>query len=81
MSKVACAYTFCTISDFKRLELHKYNNINVQKILVVTFEFTGVARGFVIRPMSCAPRWVKKVGQHCHRMRFSLMTNLDQKDT
>ena len=29
--------------------------INVQQILVVTFEFTGAARG------------VKKVGQHCSR--------------
>src|SRR6218665_1300774 len=36
--------------------------INVQQILVVTFEFTGVARGFMI--MSCAARGVKKVGQH-----------------
>src|SRR6218665_856077 len=37
--------------------------INVQQILVVTFEFTGVARGFMI--MSCTARGVKKVGQHC----------------
>ena len=36
--------------------------INVQKTLVVTFEFTGAARGFMI--MSCAARGVKKVGQH-----------------
>ena len=39
--------------------------INVQQILVVTFEFTGAARGFMI--MSCAARGVKKVGQHCIR--------------
>ena len=38
------------------------NNINVQQILVVTFEQTGAARGFII--MSRAARWVKKVGQH-----------------
>ena len=37
--------------------------INVQQILVVTFEFTGAARGFMIT--SCAARGVKKVGQHC----------------
>src|SRR6218665_322744 len=36
--------------------------INVQEMLVVIFEFTGVARGFMI--MSCAARGVKKVGQH-----------------
>ena len=46
----------------KRLQLHKYNNINVQQILVFTFEFTGAARGSMI--MSCAARGVKKVGQH-----------------
>ena len=36
--------------------------INVQQIVVFTFEFTGAARGFMI--MSCAARGVKKVGQH-----------------
>jgi len=36
--------------------------INIQQILVVTFEFTGAARGFII--ISCAARGVKKVGQH-----------------
>jgi len=36
--------------------------INVQQILVVTFEFTGAACGFMI--MSCAARVVQKVGQH-----------------
>jgi len=35
------------------------------KILVVIFEFTGAARGFMI--ISCAARGVKKVGQHCSR--------------
>src|SRR6218665_1066000 len=39
--------------------------VNVQKILVVTFELTGEARGFMI--MSCAARGVKKVGQHWPR--------------
>jgi len=38
---------------------------NVQQILVVAFEFTGAARGFMI--MSYAARGVKKVGQHCLR--------------
>ena len=51
-----------TTSDFKRLQLHKYNMyINVQQSLVVTFEFrpTGAARGFMI--ISCAARGVKKL--------------------
>jgi len=39
--------------------------INVQQILVVTFEFAGAARDFMI--MSCAARGVKKVGQHWAR--------------
>ena len=52
-----------TTSDFKRLQLTKYNIlINVQQILVATLEFTGAAHGFMI--MSCAARGVKKVGQH-----------------
>src|SRR6218665_3293037 len=38
--------------------------IKVQQILIVTFEFTGAARGYMI--MSCAARGVKKVGQHCY---------------
>ena len=37
----------------------------VQPILVVSFEFTGAARGFMI--ISCAARGVKKVRQHCGR--------------
>ena len=66
MSKVACTiHTLWTTSDFKRLQLHKYNILYVQQILVVTFEFTGAARGFMI--MSCAARGVKKVGQHCFK--------------
>jgi len=40
-------------------------NINGEQILVVTFEITGAARGFVI--LSCAVRGVKKVGQHCSK--------------
>jgi len=56
-------YTLWTTSDFKRLKLHIIQSINVQHILVVTFEFTGAARGFM--NMSCAARGVKKFGQHC----------------
>ena len=41
---------------------YNYTNINVQQILVVTFELTGAARSFMI--MSCAARRVQKVGQH-----------------
>src|SRR6218665_4229881 len=63
-----------TTSDFKRLQLHKYNYINVQQILVVIFEFSGAARGFMI--MSCAARWVKKVGQHCYRYTLYLYVAL-----
>ena len=47
------------------------NTINVQQILVVIFEFTGAARGFMI--MSCAARGVKKVGQH-----YSTRSRLDK---
>jgi len=39
--------------------------IKVQQIVVVTFEFSGAARGYMI--MSCAARRVKKVGQHWPR--------------
>ena len=40
---------------------YNYTNtkINVQQILIVTFEFTGAARGFTI--MSCAARGVKRL--------------------
>ena len=41
----------------------------VQQILVVTFEFTGAAHGFMI--MSCAAHGVKQVGQHCTRPRLA----------
>ena len=41
--------------------------INIQQIVVVTFEFTGAARGFMI--MSCAAREVKRVGQHWSKVR------------
>ena len=64
MSKVACAYI---VRYGQPLISKDYNYtiqyINVQQILVVTFEFTGAARVFMI--MSCAARGVKKVGQHC----------------
>jgi len=43
---------------------YTYTNtyINIQQVLVLTFEFTGAARGFMIT--FCAARGVKKVGQH-----------------
>src|SRR6218665_3293779 len=44
--------------------------INVQEMLVVTFEFFDAARGFMI--MSCAARGVKKVGQHCRNLTCSI---------
>src|SRR6218665_441409 len=44
----------------------QYIRPTVQQIVVVTFEFTGAARGFMI--MSCAARGVKKVGQHWRRL-------------
>jgi len=47
---------------FQKSTMTQLQYINVQQILVVTFEFTGAARGFMI--MSCAARGVKKVGQH-----------------
>src|SRR6218665_1384048 len=47
---------------FQKITVTQIQHINVQQILVVTFEFTGAARGFMI--MSCAARGVKKVGQH-----------------
>jgi len=45
---------------FQKTTITQLQYINVQQILVVAFEFTGAARGF----MSCAARGVKKVGQH-----------------
>ena len=47
---------------FLKITITQIQYINVQLILVVTFEFTGAARGFMI--MSCAAHGVKKVGQH-----------------
>jgi len=46
---------------FQKITITQIQYINVQQILVVTFEFTGAGRGFMI--MSCAARGVKKVGQ------------------
>src|SRR6218665_2731468 len=65
-------HTLWIKSYFKRLQLHKYNIIIVQQILVVTFEFTGAARGFM--SMSCAARGVKKVGQHWFKHYFHQFT-------
>ena len=47
---------------FQKIVITQIQYINVQQILVVTFEFTGAARSFMI--MSCAARGVRKVGQH-----------------
>ena len=51
---------------FKKITITQIQYINVQQILVITFEFTGTARGFMI--MSCAARGVKKIGQHWFRL-------------
>ena len=48
---------------FQKITITQIPYINVQQILVVTFEFTGAARGLII--ISCAARGVRKVGQHC----------------
>ena len=52
---------------FQKITITQIQYSNVQQIIivVVTFEFTGAARGFMI--MSCAARGVKKVGQHCSK--------------
>ena len=47
--------------------------MNVQQSLVVTFEFIGAARDFII--MFCAARGVKKVGQHYYRPKGSIFPN------
>src|SRR6218665_2022824 len=52
----------CIHDEQPLISITQIQYINVQQILVVTFEFTGAARGFMI--MSCAAREVKKVGQH-----------------
>ena len=57
---------------FQKITITEIQYINVQQILVVTFEFTGAARGFMI--MYCAARGVKKVGQHWHRTSHSTKT-------
>ena len=48
---------------FQKITITQIQYINVQQIVVVTFEFTGAARGFMI--MSCVALGVKKVGQNC----------------
>ena len=78
--KVACACKKCTLrttSDFKLkftitiiITITQIQNINFEQILVVTFEFTGAARGFMIK--SCAARGVKKVGQHWFTSRIGV---------
>ena len=50
---------------FQKIAITQIQYINVQEVLVVIFEFTGAARGFMI--MSCAAHGVKKVGQHCSK--------------
>jgi len=44
---------------FQKITITQIQYINVQQILIVTFKFTGVARGFTI--MSGAARVVKKL--------------------
>ena len=66
MSKVACTCTYVIDNiRFKKITITQIQYIHVQQILVVTFEYLGAARGFMI--MSCAARGVKKVGQHWSR--------------
>ena len=61
---------------FQKITITQIQYINVQQILVVTFEFrpTGAARGFMI--MSSAARGVKKVGQHCCRRNWTAPVQL-----
>ena len=54
--------SMCIRDEQPLISITQIQYINVQQILVVTFEFTGAARGFMI--MSCAAREVRKVGQH-----------------
>jgi len=78
VKSIACAYVMNNLWFQKiTILLHKYNNyrpIIAQQILVFTFEFTFSARGFMI--MSCAARWVKKVGQYCYRYTLYLYVAL-----
>ena len=50
---------------FQKITITQVQYINVQQILVVIFEVTGAARGFII--MTCAVRVVKMVGQHWNK--------------
>jgi len=59
-SSVCIRYEQPLISKDYKITQIQY--INVQRILVLTFEFTSAACGFMI--MSCATRRVKKVEQH-----------------
>ena len=61
---------------FQNITITQIEYINVQQILVVTFEFTGAACSFMI--MSCAARGVKKVGQHYSTHCFSYLANYFQ---
>jgi len=56
---------------FQKITIAQTQYINIQEILVVTFEFTGAARGFMI--MSGAACGVKKVGQHCLRQMRNIL--------
>jgi len=47
---------------FQKITITQIQYISVQQILVVTFEYTGATRAFMI--MFCVAREVKKVGQH-----------------
>ena len=58
---------------FKKIPITQIQYINVQQILVVTLEFTGVARGFVI--LSCAVCGVKKAGEHWANHSFRELKN------
>ena len=51
---------------FQKITITQIQCINVKQILVVTFEFTGAARGFMT--VSCAARVVKKIGQHWFKL-------------
>jgi len=60
LSKVVCRPTY--VMDnlwFQKTTVTHLQYINVQQPLVVIFEFTGAARGFMI--MSCAARGAKRL--------------------
>src|SRR6218665_2161741 len=74
-SSVCIRYEQPLISkDYNIITQIQYRPIIAKQILVFTFEFTFAARGFMI--MSCAARWVKKVGQHCYRYTLYLYVAL-----